>query len=73
MAAWSVVRRAVDPALKDDVPYVVAMVALEEGVRLFTNIVGIHADSIRAGMRVRCRFEPTTDERAWVPVFGPEG
>jgi uncharacterized OB-fold protein len=72
LATFSVVRRAVDPDLGDSVPYVVAIVALEEGVRLFTNIVDAQPDTLAIGMRLRCRFERTTDEDAWVPVFAPE-
>ena len=71
LVTWSVVRRAVDPALKDAVPYVVAIVDIDEGVRLFTNIVDADVASLRAGMRVACRFEPTVDDAAWVPVFAP--
>jgi len=72
LVTFSVVRRAVDPALKESVPYIVAIVALDEGVRLFTNIVDARPEALSAGMRVRCRFERTTDEAAWVPVFAPE-
>jgi uncharacterized OB-fold protein len=72
IATFSVVRRAVDPALKESVPYVVAIVALDEGVRLFTNIVDAQPEALSIGTRVRCRFERTTDDDAWVPVFEPE-
>jgi uncharacterized OB-fold protein len=73
LVTWSVVRRAVDPALKDAVPYVIAIVELDEGVRLFTNLieVDVAAGAIQAGLRVRCRFQTTTDDAAWVPVFAP--
>ena len=71
LVTWSVVRRAADPALKEDVPYVVAIVELDEGARLFTNIVGADPAALRAGMRLDCRFEPTEDDAAWVPVFTP--
>jgi uncharacterized OB-fold protein len=73
IVTFSVVQRAVDPELKDSVPYVVAIVALDEGVRLFTNIVDTDPATLRVGQRVRCRFEPTDDPEAWVPVFTPEG
>lgn len=72
VVTWSVIRRAADPALKDEVPYVIALVELDEGVRLFTNLVDVSAGAIQAGLRVRCRFEPSTDDAAWVPVFAPE-
>ena len=72
IASFSVVRRAVDPDLKDEVPYVVAFVDVDEGVRLFTNIVGADPAALAVGQRVRCRFEPTTDAEAAVAVFAPD-
>ena len=72
IATYSIVRRAVNEALAADVPYAVALVALDEGVRLFTNVVGVAPDALRTGMRVRCRFEPTLDPALSVPVFEPD-
>jgi uncharacterized protein len=51
------------------VPYIVAFVELEEGVRLFTNIVNASPEALCAGMRVQCRFEATLDPAVHVPVF----
>jgi uncharacterized protein len=52
-------------------PYVVAIVELEEDgtVRLTTNLVGLTADDVRIGLRVRVSFEPWDD--VWIPVFQP--
>jgi uncharacterized OB-fold protein len=66
------VRRAVNPELADDVPYVIAFVELDEGPRIFTNIVDAPAAEVTTGMRVRCRFEPALDGALHVPVFAPE-
>lgn len=73
VVTWSVIRRAVDPALEDAVPYVIAFVELDEGVRLFTNLVDVDGSAgvIQEGLRVRCRFEASTNDAAWVPVFAP--
>lgn len=35
------------------VPYAVVIVALDEGFRLLTNLVGCHVDQVRTGLRVR--------------------
>jgi uncharacterized OB-fold protein len=67
-----VVRRAVNPELADEAPYVIAFVELDEGARIFTNIVDIGAAEVATGMRVRCRFEPALDPAVRVPVFAPE-
>jgi uncharacterized OB-fold protein len=69
IASWSVVHRAVNPELKDAAPYVVAFVELDEGVRLFSNIVDAMPESMCAGLRVRVRFESALDGDVQIPVF----
>ncbi|MPS27052.1 MAG: hypothetical protein E2576_17310 [Alcaligenaceae bacterium] len=73
LSTWSVVTRAPRPELQADVPYVVAFVELDEGVRLFARIVGTGADALRTGQRVRCRFGPSPDPAISIPVFVAEG
>lgn len=53
-------------------PPVVALVDLDEGIRIVTNLVDVAPAAIAAGMRVAVRFAPTAGGRA-VPVFGPAG
>lgn len=55
-----------------DVPYVIAVVRLDEqdDLQLTTNIVGIDAEAVRIGMRVTVTFEQ--DEDVWLPMFAPE-
>ena len=55
---------------RDMVPYVVALVDLEEGPRLMTNIEGCDPSDVRIGAAVRFRPEPAGDDGA-VPVFEP--
>ncbi|MEZ5736401.1 MAG: OB-fold domain-containing protein [Novosphingobium sp.] len=54
------------------VPYVVAMVAIEEqqDVRLITNIVDCDPLSVKIGDKVRVRFEQVED--LWIPLFFPD-
>jgi uncharacterized OB-fold protein len=49
---------------------VVALVDLEEGIRLVSNLVEVAADAIAAGMAVEVTFAPTAGGKA-VPVFRP--
>jgi len=51
-------------------PYVVAVVELEEGTRIVTNIVGIAPDEVRMGMAVQVTFE-TFDNDVVLPQFTP--
>ena len=51
-------------------PYVVALVDLEEGTRLVTNIVGIAPDAVTIGLPVVVRYEHF-DGDVVLPLFEP--
>jgi uncharacterized protein len=53
---FTVYRRGYSPALKEQLPYVVGIVELEEGPRLVTNIVGCEPEDVRVGMSLRVTF-----------------
>ena len=52
------VHRAPTAAFKDDLPYVIALVDLDEGFRMMMNVRGADAAQARIGSRVRVDFEP---------------
>ena len=58
------------PGFADEVPYVLALVELEEGVRMFTNIVDCDPTSVSIGMPVEVTFVRATDQIT-VPYFKP--
>jgi uncharacterized protein len=43
-------------------PYVLALVELDEGVRLMTNVVGCVPESVHIGQRVQAVFDPCPDQ-----------
>jgi hypothetical protein len=51
-------------------PVLAALVDLDEGVRVVTNLVGVEVTDIRIGMRLTVGFEET-DGGGNVPVFRP--
>jgi uncharacterized OB-fold protein len=51
--SWVVYHTAYDESFKDRVPYNVAIVELDEGPRMVTNIVGVPNDRIEADSKVR--------------------
>lgn len=53
--SYSVVYRAPSPAFASQVPYVVAIVATDEGPHLMTRIVDVDPDELVVGMRVQVR------------------
>lgn len=69
--SFTVVRRTANPAFVDRVPYVLALVDLDEGVRLTTNIVGCAPSDVFVGQRVRVCFEEIDDSHTAV-LFTPE-
>ena len=67
--SFSVVRRAPTPDFGAIAPYVIALVDLDEGPRMFTNIVGPGALEVSMGERVKLTFEPRGNEGALIPQF----
>jgi len=67
---FAVYHRAFHPAFKDDLPYVSAIVELEEGPHLLTNIIGCNPDDVRCDMPVEVLWEDVTDEFS-LPKFKP--
>lgn len=53
-------------------PPVVALIELEEGMRLVSNVIEVAAEAMRNGLAVEVAFAPTRGGRA-VPVFRPRG
>lgn len=51
-------------------PYVAAVVDLEEGPRVMTNVVGCDPGALRIGQELEVAFEVRSDE-VTVPVFRP--
>ena len=65
---FNVLHQAANPMMADMVPYVVALVELDEGVRMLTNIVDTPHDDLKVGMAVTVAWEPLSDGRH-LPVF----
>ena len=57
-------------AFEKDIPYNVALVQLEEGPRMYGNIVGVDNDSVKVGDPVEVVFERATPEIT-IPKFRP--
>ena len=70
VASFTIVRRPVSPAFADEIPYAVALVTLDEGPTLMTNIVGCNPEEITVGMPVEVTFEDWTEEIS-IPKFRP--
>lgn len=60
--SFTVARRPTAPGWANDVPYVIAIIELEEGVRMTGNVVGCDPDTVRIGMPVEVTFADVTPE-----------
>lgn len=59
--SYVIYHRALDPAMKDEVPYVVGRVVTDDGV-IFTVRLDVDPDDVRIGMRLRASWDDVTDE-----------
>ena len=60
------------PGFREELPYVLAIVELEEGPRIMTNVVGVAPDAVRIGMPVEVVFDDVTPE-VTLAKFRPAG
>lgn len=64
------VHRAPTPVFSSNTPYVIALVDLDEGPRMFANVIGDGARGVAIGDRVEVTYEDR-GEGALVPQFRP--
>jgi uncharacterized OB-fold protein len=60
--SFIIVHQRYDPSFAEDTPYNVAVVELDEGPRLVTNIVGVENAALRIGMPLAITYEDMTEE-----------
>jgi len=65
-----VYHQAFHKAFENDLPYVTAIIELEEGPRLLSNIVGCRPQDVRCGMPVEVTWEDINEEFS-LPKFKP--
>lgn len=66
--SFSVMHRAPSPAFKT--PFIFAIVAMDEGWTMFSNLIGLDIDDARIGMPLKVAFHPISDTLT-VPLFKP--
>jgi hypothetical protein len=67
---FTVVRQNANPRFAPRLPYIVAIVELEEGVRMLTEVSGSAPEDVRIGMPLTVRFDDEPDGLR-VPRFVP--
>ena len=67
---FTIIEKAGIGAFAEEVPYILALVQLEENVRMMSNIIECPLEKIRIGMKVEVVFEDITEEIT-LPKFRP--
>lgn len=67
---FAIMHQLYHPAFADETPYNVAVVELEEGPRINSNVVGIPNEELEVGMRLEVTFEDF-GEGVSLPKFRP--
>ena len=65
-------RRAISKAYAAEVPYVIALIELDEGPTMMSNVVELDPESVAIGLPVEVTFEDWSDEIT-IPKFRPSG
>ena len=68
--SYVVYHRVYHPGFADEVPYAVAVIELDEGPRMISNVIGIAPDKLACDMRVEVVYQPIT-ETITLPKFKP--
>ncbi len=66
--SFTIIRRAVSAAFEEDVPYVVALIELQEGPTVMSNVVNTPLEQIAIGKPVQLTFERRSESIA-IPQF----
>jgi uncharacterized protein len=67
---YTVVYHATHAAMADKVPYIAALIELDEGPRVLTNLRNCSEEQVQVGMPVKVLFEELTPEIT-LPQFEP--
>jgi uncharacterized protein len=70
---YSIGRRPTAPPWAGRVPQIIAVVAVDEGAHIPTELVGVEPDDVTVGMRVRPVFERAADGATVLLKFRPAG
>ena len=66
---FCVVYQAPYAAFEEDVPYIIALIELDEGVRIMSNVIRCAPDHVRVGLAVKVVFEQRGE--VTLPMFEP--
>ena len=60
--AWVTMHQSYRPAYKEEVPYNLSIIELDEGAKVWANVVECQPENVQIGMNVRVRYDDVTDD-----------
>lgn len=66
--SFTIVRQPQDPRFNDDVPYIFALIQMDEHWRMWSNVIGTPVEDVKIGQRVQVEWEDVTESAA-LPKF----
>lgn len=71
LCTWTEVFHPLDPRLKDEVPFILVLVDMDDGPRIGGRLIGADAAKLHIGMSVVARFDDL-DDQLTVVNFEPD-
>jgi uncharacterized OB-fold protein len=68
---FSVMHQLYHPGFAEEIPYTIAVGALDEGVRVSGNVRGVATEDLEIGMPLRVAFETVGEDGVALPRFRP--
>ena len=68
---FNIMRKPGNPMMRDETPYVIALIDLDEGYRMSTNIVGTAPEAVECGQRVQVDWSHVLSDGRRLPMFAP--
>ena len=66
--SMTIIHQNGSPGFRDELPYVLAYITLEEGVQMMSNVIGSEPYDVKVGMPVEVVFDDITEEMT-LPKF----
>lgn len=70
LVSWVVYHRAFNEAFKSRVPYTVAVVQLNEGARMISNVVGVDPSALKIDQALKLQID--REGEVFIPRFKPK-
>lgn len=68
--SFTIIHQVAHLGFESEVPYVYAIIDLDDGARMISNVVNIDPSAVDVGMRVKVTFDDVTPEIS-IPKFEP--